>query len=329
MNPTQKEKRPSKITWGILGALFGFAFPALALLIRSNQAGHGGNPELFNNDPLLAIICTAPIFLGIFAYIGGAENDRVRQIRKNLEISNIHASKMATLGEMAGGIAHEINNPLSVISFKTELVRIRLKESSITPPEAAGKILHDLLTIDHTVDRIAKIIRGLRTFSRDVDHDQMELFKIHDMIEDSLSLCMEKMKAHSVDLRIKEESNRDLAVEGRAVQLSQVILNMLNNSMDAIESLPEKWIELNVSQIKTGVRISITDSGSGIPKDIISKIMQPFFTTKEQGRGTGLGLSISKGIVDDHHGRIYYDETSKHTRFIVELPFKQPVQPIK
>lgn len=114
-----------------------------------------------------------------------------------------------------------------------------------------------------------------------------------------------------------------LKIEGRPAQLSQVILNLISNAVDAIMHQPEKWVELKITLQNEMIIFSVTDSGNGIPKEVAEKIMQPFFTTKEIGKGTGLGLSISKGIVEDHQGKFYYDENCKNTRFCVEIPIIQ------
>jgi C4-dicarboxylate-specific signal transduction histidine kinase len=100
-------------------------------------------------------------------------------------------------------------------------------------------------------------------------------------------------------------------------------MNLLSNAHDAVETLSDRWIDVSVTESEQCVRITVTDSGAGIPHAIRERMLQPFFTTKEVGKGTGLGLSICKGIIDDHHGRLEYDTDSRHTRFVVELPKRQ------
>jgi C4-dicarboxylate-specific signal transduction histidine kinase len=102
----------------------------------------------------------------------------------------------------------------------------------------------------------------------------------------------------------------------------QVLLSLISNSFDAVEHLPEKWVHVEVSSLNNVFQISVTDSGAGIPKAVVEKIMQPFFTTKPIGKGSGLGLSVATGIAQDHHGSLKYDNTSKHTRFVLEIPSK-------
>ncbi len=108
----------------------------------------------------------------------------------------------------------------------------------------------------------------------------------------------------------------------RPTQISQVLLNLLNNSFDAIEERAEKWIRVRfeINSNKKILIIKVTDSGDGIPNEIVHKMMNPFFTTKDIGKGTGLGLSISKGIIEEHGGHLIYNAQSKNTEFVVELP---------
>ena len=106
----------------------------------------------------------------------------------------------------------------------------------------------------------------------------------------------------------------------RSTQIEQVLLNLLSNSYDAIVNTPGPWILIVVKSNGQTAEISVTDSGKGIAPEIVSKIMQPFYTTKEVGKGTGLGLSISLGIIKSHHGEFYYDQNSKNTRFVIQLP---------
>jgi PAS domain S-box-containing protein len=229
----------------------------------------------------------------------------------------IQASKMSSLGEMAAGIAHEINNPLTIITVLAGLI----KKSLQNPKEFNSNqplVFERLSKIEDTIQRISKIVKGLRNFSRKSNEDIQVKLKFSQVIEDTMALCHEKMKFNSIQVRI--DHSNDPFILGRPEQLSQVLLNLLNNSFDAISSLNNPWIEIKTSIIHQILRITITDSGPGIPPEIQSKLMQPFFTTKEMGKGTGLGLSISHGIIDSHGGKFYYDPHSSHTTFVIELP---------
>lgn len=238
---------------------------------------------------------------------------------KKSEASLVASAKMASLGEMAGGIAHEINNPLAIIQGKAGTVKRLIRQ----PPFDIEKINIELSKIEDTTNRIAKIIKGLRSFSRDSTSDPMIATSVRQIIEDCLELCAERFKNHSIELQ--RECKVDSIVECRASQIGQVIMNLLSNAHDAVESLSERWVKVEVSRVGDQLRVAVTDSGRGIPKEVVDKIMQPFFTTKEVGRGTGLGLSISKGIAESHSGELRYDSTCDNTRFILEIPLRQPV----
>ncbi len=235
---------------------------------------------------------------------------------RNQESKIIESNKMASLGEMASSIAHEINNPLSIINGKAyQIIRHcsveKIEDQRIKIEQDANKILT-------TVERITTIIKGLRQISRDASTDPMKSLDLGLLIEDTLSFC--KHRFYNSDVQLKVQINYHHNLYCRGTEISQVLLNLLNNSFDAVINLPEKWVELKVENVSNWLEISITDSGSGISKEIQNKIFQPFFTTKEVGKGTGLGLSISKGIIESHKGHFFLDETSPHTRFVIRLP---------
>jgi C4-dicarboxylate-specific signal transduction histidine kinase len=168
--------------------------------------------------------------------------------------------------------------------------------------------------------RASKIILGLKRFSRDGSHDPMAMIPVSEIVSDATSLCAQRFASHGVTLTVCEIP-LSLRVECRGVEISQVLLNLLNNAYDAIHSLKEKWIKIEVVESEHEmVNIMVTDSGGGLSPEVQQKLMQPFFTTKAIGKGTGLGLSISKGILEAHHGRLVYDNKCPNTRFVIELP---------
>ncbi|MBN8536716.1 MAG: MASE1 domain-containing protein [Deltaproteobacteria bacterium] len=240
------------------------------------------------------------------------------KVRKQ-ESKIVESSKMASLGEMASSIAHEINNPLSIINGKAYQI---VRHCSVEKLEdQRNKIEQDANKILSTVDRIVTIIKGLRQISRDASNDPMKSLNMDLLVEETLSFCKHRFYNSDVQLRVQINFHQDLICRG--TEISQVLLNLLNNSFDAVINLPEKWVEIKVDRASNWIEISITDSGSGISKEIQNKIFQPFFTTKEVGKGTGLGLSISKGIIESHQGQFFLDETSPHTRFVIRLPLPE------
>ncbi|MGK5088367.1 ATP-binding protein, partial [Bdellovibrionota bacterium FG-2] len=228
----------------------------------------------------------------------------------------LEGSKMAALGEMAGGISHEVNNPLTVILGKVRLMRAEMDLGQID----SDKLLVALTKIETAANRILKIVKGLRSFSRNSEGDPFEVIQVSKVIEETLDLCREKFRNHSVDVKVVSDQNVEPSVKGRSSQLMEVLLNLLQNAFDAITPLGEKWIEIQTNSVENLVLIRVTDSGFGIPVDVSSRIMQPFFTTKEVGKGTGLGLSLSKGIIENHGGKLYYDKNFARTSFVIELP---------
>jgi signal transduction histidine kinase len=224
-----------------------------------------------------------------------------------------HSSRLATIGEMAAGIAHEINNPLAIIVANTQLL-LKNKELSV---QSQGK----LQTILNTSQRISKIIIGLKLFSRQSDKDPMSPHSVKKIVSDTLEFCLEKFRSSGVDL--KTDQIEDQYILCRPSQLSQVLLNLLNNSFDAIQLRDEKWIKIQTLTENNHFILKVVDSGNGIPADVINKIFDPFFTTKGVGKGTGLGLSISKGIIQDHFGNLNYKTENGHTCFEIIIPIHQ------
>jgi len=232
--------------------------------------------------------------------------------------SSLQQAKMTTLGEMAGGVAHEINNPLAMILGNATQVFREVPPGAVMTDKMSGKIDK----VIQTVDRIAKIVNSLRVFSRNADEDPFQKSKIENILEDTKNFFGEKLKSHQVELKISGDLN--IEFDCRSSQISQVLVNLINNSTEAVASRVEKWVEIHV-QTRDGKKVvlTVTDSGNGIPEAIADKLMQPFFTTKEVGKGTGLGLSVSKGIIESHRGTIELDRSCPNTRFVIELPIHQ------
>ena len=237
--------------------------------------------------------------------------------RKLGEQKMLQSAKMATLGEMAAGIAHEINNPLGIIRGKTLQMYRDLKSGTFNK----DNFLSEFEKIETTTMRIADIIKGLRSFSRNANDDPFVRYNLLQIIQDSVELCKSRLKDHGIELRLN--CDPDVCISCKPAQISQILLNLLNNAHDAIENLPEKWVELAVHKSGELVEIAVKDSGKGISRKVLDKLMQPFFTTKETGKGTGLGLSISKGMAEDHRGTLRYDYNCANTCFILSLPLSK------
>lgn len=243
-------------------------------------------------------------------------------VEKNQELEALHAklaqaSRMAVLGEMTAGIGHEINNPLTVILAQVDILSSLIKKSATL--ENKEDFLHRLEKITHTGRKIDKIVRGLKAYGRDSSNDPFQSTLVSELISSSLELCQEKLQEHNIHFFINDY-DPSLEIDCRPGQISQVLLNLIANSKDAVSSLEDKWIRLHIEDLGDSVRFALIDSGKGIPASISHKVTESFFTTKESGKGTGLGLSISKKIAEAHFGQLYLDHNSPHTKFVFEVP---------
>jgi signal transduction histidine kinase/putative methionine-R-sulfoxide reductase with GAF domain len=243
----------------------------------------------------------------------GANWDVTEEREKEMQL--FQASKMSSLGEMSAGIAHEINNPLAIIQGKSYQVR-KIATSDSVDREQVVRLTED---IDRTVQRISKIVKGLRSFSRDGDKDPFEKKSLKTIVDETLSFCMSRFANHGVAIEVSEIPET-MMIECRPTSISQVLLNILNNAFDAIEKLDHRWVRIELEDRGSQVVIRLIDSGPGIREDLRAKILEPFFTTKEVGKGTGLGLSIAHGIIRAHNGKLEIDSQCPNTCFQITLP---------
>lgn len=234
--------------------------------------------------------------------------------KRRSEAAIFHSSKMASLGQMAAGIAHEVNNPITIIHGTAGLLKKSVQSSELNLP----KIIGGLERIEKTALRISRIVKGLRMFSRSGENDPAMTTPLAEILEETLDLCRERFRDYAIDLRIDEIP--EVSIRCRPTQISQVLLNLLNNSFDAISRESERWVSIDFSHFGDNVRVSVTDSGPGLSEETQRRLMEPFFTTKEPGKGTGLGLPISRGIVEEHGGKLLFDRDAKNTCFAIELP---------
>jgi signal transduction histidine kinase len=230
----------------------------------------------------------------------------------------LRSAELASLGEMAGGIAHEINNPLTIIKSSNRVLLKMVDKENFD--KASFKEF--LLNVDQTVDRIAKIVTGLRNISRKAEDKDIAPCTYDDVFGDVFDVAEAKFKSRGIELK-KSYSPSESATRFPAnrIQLCQVLVNLLNNSFDAITDLEdqEKWIEIKIKLEKDKIALHLIDSGKGISAKVREKMFNPFFTTKEIGKGTGIGLAISKSMVEKMGGECTYDEKNHNTAFVVTL----------
>lgn len=253
---------------------------------------------------------------GIPRYILGIATDVTD--RKRLEderAKSFQRARMASLGEMASGIGHEINNPLSIVQTSACHLKTLIEKREQDPQ----KLLELCEKIETTSLKIGKIVRGLRALARESSQDPLSPIAVASVVDDAMELCRARFAFEKIKLSVSEIATHWM-VEARGPQLSQVILNLLSNSFDAVQGLEDSWVRVGVEAFGEQIIIAVEDSGPGVPLSLRPELMKPFFTTKEAGKGTGLGLAISKGIIESHRGKLYAEFDKPFTRFVIELP---------
>lgn len=226
----------------------------------------------------------------------------------------LKAERLSSLGQMAAEIAHEINNPMGIIATTTYLMRSKIEDGETNKDE----LLESLNDIEGTVNRVSKIIRGLKNVSRNAIDENVRAVPMKEIINDVVSISSDKFKAHSISFTYVDRGHE---VYCRRVQISQVLLNLVTNAYDAVKDLSgERWVRIEVKQDPKWTHILVSNSGPSIPEETRMKIFQPFFTTKDLGKGTGLGLSLSQTIVENHGGIIELNTGIPFTQFDVRLP---------
>jgi signal transduction histidine kinase len=311
---------------GVVLTLLGLAACALGIGVRSPSEALPAAGSLRIYETYSLVLAVAIILFTLFQ--SSRENARVERAlrldiaareRAERELAEsrqaaINAAKMAALGEMSASVAHEVNNPLTVILLRAQRLDI-LARTETMDAAVVRKTAHD---IDRTVERIRRIVDALRAFARLGDEDPLRPEYLAPIIEDTVELCAHRFLQRGVILKIDPIPDR-LMVACRGTQVSQVLLNLLSNAYDAVENQDERWVRITVDVHDDEVQVGVLDSGPGVPTEIAGRIMEPFYTTKEVGRGTGLGLSLSKGIAEAHGGRLDLDPRERPTRFTLTL----------
>jgi len=251
----------------------------------------------------------------------------LEQTNKELQVSQealinqttklVHTSRLAALGEMSAGIAHEVNNPLAIISGSIQQIERIVKRGEANP-----ELILNLSTKTlGSIDRVSKIINGLRHFSQQSDTNPRVVTSLKEIIEDTNNFCSELLNARYIKLQV--DPIPEIKILCHPIHISQVLINLIKNAEDALEEEKrpeERFIRLSF-KVKNGlVLINVINGGSPIPSDLREKLFQPFFTTKPVGKGTGLGLSISHGLMREHNGDLVLDTDSERTTFIMQIP---------
>jgi C4-dicarboxylate-specific signal transduction histidine kinase len=241
----------------------------------------------------------------------------------------VQAGKLATLGELTTGVAHELNNPLNNIGLFIGNVLDQIHLGRLKSPEDLDHVAHDLDRATDQVRKATEIISHLRTFGRSAPISR-EPVSINDVILHALSLMQEQLRLREIEVALHLASESPV-VAASPIQLEQVFINLLTNARDALgETAGLRRIEVRSAARQGWAEVLVQDTGPGIPAGLEQRIFDPFFTTKEVGKGTGLGLAIAYGILKDHGGSItLVNQAEGGAAFLVQLPLMQeaPLEP--
>jgi two-component system, NtrC family, sensor kinase len=220
---------------------------------------------------------------------------------------------------MAAGIAHEMNNPLGIITTRIEVMLMDAEDQHLPP-----QVVEDLQVLHRASQRVARIAASLRSFARHTPGDRVPL-DLNTVVDESLLLMQKPLAADNI--QIVSRFDRTLPpIRGDATTLHQVLMNLLTNAREAMPEGGRIRIETSAAERPGWIRLLVTDTGSGIPAEEISKIFDPFFTTKRTG--TGLGLSVTYGIIQEHGGTVdVQSRPEEGTTFILSFPAHSPAAP--
>lgn len=237
--------------------------------------------------------------------------------KTEMMLHRTHLGRIAMLGELSAGVAHEINNPLAIISFMFEKMNLNLVQDGLYE-----KYKGDFEVVRNSIDRIVKIIQGLKAYARGGASDVYIRTPVKKLLDDSWILMQAKYKQNEIDFKV-DTLDESILISCSPVQIVQILTNLLSNSADAVTGMHTRRVRMSCERRDNFARFEVRDSGNKIPLEIAEKIMNPFFTTKDPGKGTGLGLSLSHTIASQHKGRLYLDQERSETCFVLELPLEK------
>jgi C4-dicarboxylate-specific signal transduction histidine kinase len=247
----------------------------------------------------------------------GVNWDRTAEVedlrRRSEERSQaLHLARLASLGEMAAGVAHEINNPLAILLGSVEALRTR----GAKDPEFLER---KLKAMEQATSRISQIVKGLQRYTRAKSHSAgHELLGLGKAVEEAVRFCARRAERASVSVHVNVTGSPQ--IRGESAEIEQMLINLLANGIDAAQGQARRdvWIESGLDGNEVVVRVR--DTGPGLAPELAEKIFDPFFTTKAPGSGSGLGLSISRGIAESHGGTIRFVPGEPLTTFEIRLP---------
>jgi PAS domain S-box-containing protein len=234
-----------------------------------------------------------------------SEEVRIQKEIEDQKVKLLHNSKLASLGEMSAGIAHEINNPLAIIMGSVGLLN-KFKDNPV-------KFQAKIDSISKSCVRISKILNGLKKFSRSAEKTERKPHDLREIINEVVTLI--EIKSSQSHTPITFNCTGDSRILCDESEIEQVLINLINNAIDAVKFDDERWVKIESFSQGNKIFLRVIDSGKSISPEVEKKLFEPFFTTKRVGEGTGLGLSISKGIIDDHNATISLNRNFENTCF--------------
>lgn len=225
------------------------------------------------------------------------------------------SGKLTAVGEMATSMILEMRHPLELMMVNAQMLDDHIRDREATEM---------LQAIIQAGAQVNKIVEGLRGIAQKGGRPNTETLSVKDLIDDTAKLFRKQVQQRKIDLQI-DKIDPELKIDCRPTEITQVFLNLLSNAADAVEDYDTRWIRLEAVQQDSDVAISFVDSGTGLPAELVPKLMEPFFTTKAAGTGTGtgLGLSISKKILEAHKGSLSVNHDRENTCFVATLPLSE------
>ncbi|MEZ4445663.1 MAG: ATP-binding protein [Polyangiaceae bacterium] len=259
----------------------------------------------FDGDEVVGVVVSLELVTPLEQLEQGLVDERARRV---------HVAKLAALGEMAGGIGHELNNPLAICAGLAD----ELRDLASGDP-ALCEVSREL---ERTVDRMAGIVRTLRRLARDASDDLSELCDLRSVVEDGLALSRARFASAGIALQA-EVPEEPVILRCQRVPLGQALSSLLDNAFDAVANQPGGWARVSLTASDEEVTLSVTDNGPGVPESLRDDILRPFFTTKPVGEATGLGLSVAHQILRRQGGEIALEQGAQGTSFRMVLPRHQ------
>jgi signal transduction histidine kinase len=224
----------------------------------------------------------------------------------------LKSASMKSLLEMVRNVAHEINNPLTIIAGKLEKMRMNI--------DSKKDIEIAIVEIEGSITRAENVIQSLQVFSQDETNKPLKPLKFNELISKMMLICHSSLLSEGIELIILEK-DKGLVIKGKEGDLTQVLFNLIMNSRKALAQVKNPFIEISIEKDGTQyVKIAVTDNGKGVPKGDVDKLFEPFFTTSNSEDGLGMGLPLSKDLVEKNGGKLFFNTLAEKTQFIISLP---------